>query len=85
MIRARFYIKFKDCRNDFRPIKWPIKHPYWCTGETTVSFIIVAYADSLEQIKELWPEACGIETEEVESIEFSSRFPKPKWYEEETK
>ena len=68
MIRARFYIKFKDCGNDYRPVKWPIKYPYWCTGE------------SVEQIKGLWPEAYMIECEEVNEITFTTRFPKPKWY-----
>ena len=29
MVRARFYIKKKDCGNDYRPVKWPIKYPYW--------------------------------------------------------
>lgn len=83
MIRARFYIKFKDCGNDYRPVKWPIKHPYWCTGESKKSFVIVAYADNLEQIKELWPEAYNIETEAVQGIEFTSRFPRPEWYKED--
>lgn len=32
MIRARFYIKKSDCGNDYRPVKWPIKYPYWCSG-----------------------------------------------------
>lgn len=83
MIRARFYIKFDDCDNDYRPVKWPIKHPYWCTGETDDSFTIVAYADDVEEIRELWPEACNIETENVDRIEFTGRFPKPEWYKEE--
>ena len=52
MIRARFYIKFKDCGNDYRPVKWPIKYPYWCTGESVDSFVIVAYAENVEQIKD---------------------------------
>lgn len=51
MIRARFYIKFKDCGNDYRPVKWPIKYPYWCTGESVDAFVIVAYAENVEQIK----------------------------------
>lgn len=86
MIRARFYVKKKDCDNDYRPVKWPIKYPYWCTGENSDCFIIVAYADNVEQVVELWPEACFIEPQEVDAIEFTSRFPKPKWYnEEETK
>lgn len=80
MIRARFYIKRKDCGNDYRPIKWPIKYPYWCTGESGDSFVIVAYAECIEQIKSLWPEAYSIECEEVNEITFTSRFPKPEWY-----
>lgn len=83
MIRARFYIKFKDCGNDYRPVKWPIKHPYWCSGQSNDSFIIVTYADNLEEILELWPEAYHIETGNVNRIEFSSRFPRPEWYKEE--
>ena len=80
MIRARFYVKKKDCDNDYRPVKWPIKYPYWCTGESPDCFIIVTYADNVEHIMELWPEACFIESKEVDAIEFTSRFPKPKWY-----
>jgi hypothetical protein len=34
MIRARFYIKKSDCDNDYRPVKWPIKYPYWCSAES---------------------------------------------------
>lgn len=29
MIRARFRVAV----DDYRPIKWPLPHPYWCTGE----------------------------------------------------
>lgn len=56
MIRARFYLRFKDCGNDYRPVQWPIKYPYWCTGESSDAFILVAYADNVEQIMEL---VCG--------------------------
>lgn len=80
MIRSKFYIKFKDCDYDFRPVKWPIKYPYWCTGENSDSFVIVAYADSIEQIEELWPEAYNIEANEVQEIVFTTRFQKPEWY-----
>ena len=80
MVRARFYIKKKDCGNDYRPTKWPIKYPYWCTGESSGSFIIVAYADDAEQIMQLWPEAYSVESEEVQNIVFTDRFPKPEWY-----
>lgn len=53
MIRARFYIKKSDCGNDYRPVKWPIKYPYWCSGESDDSFILVAYAEDEDSIKEL--------------------------------
>ena len=74
------YIKFKDGDSDFRPIKGPIKYPYWCTGQKSDSFVIVAYADSIEQIEELWPEAYNIEANEVQEIVFTTRFQKPEWY-----
>lgn len=48
MIRVRFYLKFNDCDGDYRPIRWPIKYPYWCTGETNDVFTIIAYTDSVE-------------------------------------
>lgn len=34
MIRARFHIRKDDCDNDYRPVKWPIKYPYWCSAES---------------------------------------------------
>lgn len=82
MIRARFYIKKSDCGNDYRPVKWPIKYPYWCSGESDDSFILVAYAEDEDSIKELWPEAYDINVLEKDTeIKFTLRFPKPKWYE----
>ena len=44
---------------------------------------MIAYADSVEDIKRLWPEAYQIEWDEVDEIVFTSRFPKPDWYKEE--
>lgn len=80
MIRVRFCSDFKDNGRDFRPIKFPPPYPYWRTGENNKGFIIVAYFDSIEQLKEYYPEAHDIESEEVEEIFFSDRFPKPDWY-----
>lgn len=57
MIRARFHIRKDDCDNDYRPVKWPIKYPYWCSAESSNSFVLVAYAEDEDSIKELWPEA----------------------------
>jgi len=76
MIRARF----KANMDDYRPVKWPVKHPYWCTGYGTNYSIIVAYADNEAEILENWPEAQDIDIEEVDEYTFSSRFPKPDWF-----
>lgn len=81
MKRARFFVSKKACKNDYRPIKWPIKYPYWCTRENSGRFILIAYVDSIDELEELWPEAEQIETTEETEIFFSSRFPKPDWYE----
>ena len=77
MIRARF----KANEDDYRPIKWPIKHPYWCTGYGEGYSVVVAYADNEKQIKKLWPEAKDIEFTEESEYSFSDRFPKPDWFE----
>lgn len=82
MIRARFYIKKSDCGNDYRPVKWPIKYPYWCSAESSNSFVLVAYAEDEDSIKELWPEAYDINVLEKDTeIRFTLKFPKPEWYE----
>lgn len=79
MIRARFQANYPD----YRPIKWPYPHPYWQSGFAADEShsINIAYADNIEQIKEYWPEAADIDTEEVDHYSFSSRFPKPRWFE----
>lgn len=82
MIRARFFVDKKECGGDYRPLKWPIQYPYWCTGESAYYFVLVAYINSIEELKALWPEASNIESEEVDKILFSNRFPKPDWYKE---
>lgn len=83
MIRSRFYVSKKKCGGDYRPVKWPIQYPYWCTGESNKDFVLVAYVNNDEELKELWPEADNIESEEVDKVFFSERFPKPDWYKNE--
>lgn len=76
MIRARFYVEV----DDYRPVNWPVKHPYWCSGENDDGYTLVAYADDEEEILRNWPEAVDISSEEVEGYSFTSRFPKPGWF-----
>jgi len=78
MIRARF----KVYHEDFRPVNWPIKHPYWCTGYGDDCAIVVAYAEDEEEILQNWPEAADIDADEVSGYVFSDRFQKPDWFEE---
>lgn len=81
MLRARFYVDMEACGYDYRPVKWPIKYPYWCSGETmNDEYILVAYVDSIEELKELWPEADNIDAKECSKITFTDRFHKPDWY-----
>lgn len=80
MIRARF----KTNAEDYRPVLWPITHPYWCTGYTEDKAVIVAYADDEAEIKRLWPDAENIDVLNANATEytFSTRFARPSWMNE---
>lgn len=79
MIRARF----KTREPDFRPVNWPITHPWWCTGyggEGDGEYaVIVAYADDEAELLGNWPEAEDIDSTPETEYAFSGRFPKPEW------
>lgn len=77
-------IRFKANADDPRPLKWPVKHPYWVTGYAGDGSYstIVSYADNEEYIYENWPEAEDLDTQQVDTYEFTGRFPKPEWFQE---
>jgi hypothetical protein len=81
-------VRFRANAADPRPINWPVRHPYWCTGygeEDGKDFaIVVSYADDVAYIRENWPEAKAVESEQVGGYTFTSRFPKPDWFTEPT-
>ena len=83
MKRVRFYVSKEACKDDYRPVKWPIKHPYWCVGETDTCFILVAYVESIEELIELWPEAKIDLIVRTSKVKFTNRRPKPNWYKED--
>lgn len=63
MIRSRFKVNAEDPR----PVHWPIKHPYWCTGydadeDDQEYAILVAYADDEDEILRNWPDARDLES-----------------------
>ena len=76
MIRVRF----KANGEDYRPVNWPVKHPYWCSGYGDDYSIVISYADNEEYIFANWPEAKDLDAEEVDGYSFSDRFPKPDWF-----
>lgn len=78
MYRARFYVPVED----YRPVVWPINHPYWCTGGTLDGHsVIVAYVDDMYQLLTYWPDAYDIDMgEEVVEYVFTDRFRKPDWF-----
>ncbi len=80
MIRARF----KANLDDYRPVNFPLKHPYWCTGYDDENSIIVAYADNEAEILKNWPEAKDIDYEERDKYTFTDRFPKPEWFKDQS-
>lgn len=80
MLYCRFYLNIKEVKEDYRPVIWPIKYPYWYSGETQNNFILVAYVESLNDLYKQWPEAKNVDYENIKKITFSDRFPKPDWY-----
>lgn len=87
-VRIRKYgmlrVRFEVVHDDPRPVNWPIKHPYWVTGRTFNGHIIVAYADSVDEIMANWPEAIDLDIDEVWDYMFTDRFPKPDWLEKDS-
>lgn len=76
-------VRFEANQDDFRPINWPVKHPFWCTGYGDDHSIVVSYADSEQYIYDNWPEAENLDIQEVDAYEFSDRFPRPTWLKEQ--
>lgn len=82
-IRYRFYTKAID---DYRPLIFNPKYPWWCSGFTGLgiqgedSSIIIAYLPLGENLLEYWDDAYDIEEEEHEKIIFTGRFPKPDYF-----
>ena len=77
--RYRFYTKAVD---DYRPLIFNPAYPWWCSGITGDGqyAIIVAYLPSNEPLERYWDDAPEVEYTEEEAITFSSRFPKPGYY-----
>lgn len=79
-------IRFRANPDDYRCVPWPPLGPYWCSGEGDNYAIVVAYMPhpaTAKTIKKYWPEASHIDWMQTETdIQFSDRFPKPSWWNE---
>lgn len=79
--RYRFATHSTD---DYRPMVFNPKYPWWCSGQAADGSIatIVAYLPVSEDLKKYWDDAEEVEYTEHDTIEFSSRFPKPDYFKE---
>ena len=73
-------IRFEANEDDYRPVNWPVKYPYWCTGYGENYSIVITYCEDKGYVYQNWPESKNLDIEEVEKIKFTDRFPKPDWY-----
>lgn len=67
--------------NDYRPLIFNPKYPWWCSGQNDETATIIAYLPSSEHLSDYWDDASELESTEHDTIEFSDRFPKPDYYE----
>jgi hypothetical protein len=65
---------------DPRPVTFPPPGPYWISGYGDDYAIVVAFLPSDVEVTSLWPEASNIDTDDVDGITFTSRFPEPDWW-----
>ncbi len=84
------YVRVRFIVDDQKPVIYPPKYPYWCSGYNSDNKpYIIMFCESenyLEYIQKYYPEVkeehisfCN----EYETITFTTRFQKPKWYNSE--
>lgn len=79
--RYRFHTRSTE---DVRPLVFNPHYPWWHTGTAgDESFAsIVAYLPANEDLSKYWDDAYDVEFTEEDEITFSSRFPRPAYYQE---
>lgn len=70
--------------HDSRPICWPLFHPYFVVRQSADANMLMAYVESVDDIKTFWPEATEITVFEkgVTKYMFNADFQKPSWLDE---
>jgi hypothetical protein len=75
-IRYRFYVE-----GDYRPVVFNTAFPYWCTGDDSQGrSVVVAYLPRSERLAKYWDNAEEVSAQDAAKIEFTDRFPRPRWY-----
>ena len=72
--------------DDYRPLVFNHKYPWWCSGYygDMSKAIIIAYLPEDEDLKKYWDDADNIEFTEEAEITFSDRFTKPDYFQPTT-
>lgn len=69
---------------DYRPLIFNPKYPWWCSGYGEDSdgeyAVIIAYLPSDDDLLIYWDDATEIDFTEESEITFSGRFPKPEYF-----
>lgn len=88
VVRTEKYwrVRFYSDSDDFRPVKFPPTGPYWCSGyDSNNRAILIAYLRKKSDLKKYWPEAEIDEWYGKITLDFSERFPPPKWWSQRVK
>lgn len=79
--RYRFTTRFVD---DYRPLIFNPKYPFWCSGYGDETATIIAWLPADEDLLKYWDDADDIDYTEHSEIKFSDRFPRPSYFEEQS-
>lgn len=72
--------RFKTNAEDYRPIIFNPKYPWWCSGHGDNNSVIIAYLPETEDLEQYWNDAFDTEFTEEREIVFTDRFPKPAYF-----
>ena len=65
---------------DYRPLVFNPRYPWWCSGEGNDCAVIIAYLPPDEDLLKYWDDAFDIDVENRDEITFTDRFPKPSYF-----
>lgn len=78
-IWRRYIFKTKSI-DDYRPLVFDAHFPWWCSGNGEGYVVIVAFLPINEPLEKYWDDAFDINFTEHDEIQFTERFPQPKYF-----